>query len=312
MTDDALGKLARLDLNLLVSLQALLEERSVTMAAQRMGLTQSAMSHALARCRRVFDDELLVRVGAQMELTPRAHQILDPLGTALAQINHDVLGAAPFDPREARRTFTISLSSAGARVTIPPLLRRLVTKAPHVALKTVPALGSGEDVARRSDVDVFLVPDSVPVSLPRERLYADEWVVIADPALAELGQMATLEDLATLPHVAFEAEGMTIAPVAALEALGTKLDVRMRVHDFLLIPAAILGSGCLAIAQRRMVQSFPPGTFHVMGLPIEVAPLRVDLVWNPRVMHDPARRWFRDQLIASVTDDESGTGESSD
>jgi DNA-binding transcriptional LysR family regulator len=302
MTDDSLGKLSRLDLNLLVSMQALLEERSVTVAAQRIGLTQSAMSHALGRCRRMFGDELLVRVGAQMELTSRAHQLLAPLSAALAQINHEVLGATRFEPREARRTFTISLSSAAAMVVVPPLLRRVVAEAPHVTLKTVPGLSSGQDFARRADVDLFLVPDSVPISLPRQRLYTDEWIVIADPALAGMGEVATLDDLATLPHVAFEAEGMTIAPVAALEALGIRVDVRLRVHDFHLIPAAISGSGCLAIAQRRLVHTFAPGSCRVMGLPMEVAPLLVDLVWNPRVVNDPARSWLRDQLVASVAE----------
>lgn len=298
-----LAHLSRVDLNLLVALQVLLEERSVTRAAARFGRTQSAMSHALNRSRRLFHDELLTRVGPSLELTARGRGLLGPLTEQLRQIDEAVLGNPGFIPETSTRRFRIALTSSTATVLLPSLVAHLSGVAPHVTVHAV-ALGHGaEDALRRPETDVALLPDSLPCTLPRERLYDDRWVVIAAPNNDTIDSLLSPVELTSLPHVAFDLEGALIQPYRAMEAVGVVPTIAVRAHDFLLLPFLLRDSRRIAVVQERMARRLSEaGLVRVAQLPLSVPPLGLDMVWNPRVLHDPAQTWLRERLIAAVPD----------
>src|SRR5690349_12017548 len=169
--------LAGVDLNLLVALDALLDERSVTRAARRVGLTQPGMSNTLRRLRALFDDPLLVRQGAVLVLTPRAELLVQPVREALALI-HTALEEQPrFDPARDSRSFTVSCSDYSVLMLIRPLVRVLATEAPAVAIEVLPRLLDPEASLSAGEVDLVIEPLEIMAhsALPSQLLFHDRW-----------------------------------------------------------------------------------------------------------------------------------------
>lgn len=296
-----LARLARVDLNLLVALQVLLEERSVTRAAQRVGLSQPAMSHALKRCRQLLGDELLTRVGVGLELTPRARNLLPSLTRLLHQVAGEVLAQPGFVPGESTRRLCISVTSTTAVLVVPPLMRQLAVVAPGISVQVVPALTHGEQLVDRPGIDLLLLPDGLPSPLPRERLYNDRWVLVGAPDNDAFRNGLTAAELGEHPHVIFERDGQRTPPYALLDSLGIQPRVRIRAHDFLLIPLLLEATDLIAIIQERIARRFAAaGLVLVRPLPIEASPFGVDMVWNPRLAQDPVRPWLREELRRAV------------
>ena len=211
----SLDRLASVDLNLLVPLLALLEECSVTKAAARVGLSQPAMSHALSRLRRLLSDDLLVRQGASMTITPRAAELIVPLRRTLDQVAH-VVRFPGFDPTTDRRVVTVALTMSTAFELGGPLARFVAERAPLATLRLHTITVPDDSLFTTHGVDVALLPEAFASPFPRERLYDDRWVVVAakDAAPADA---ATIDLLRTLPHVAFESSGRRVLPYAVLD-----------------------------------------------------------------------------------------------
>lgn len=296
-----IGSLARIDLNLLVPLYLMLEERSVTRAAARMGLSQPAMSHALARCRKVLDDELLFRVGTRLQPTDRGRTLLEPLRRLLGEVNHDVFDRPIFDPATSTRRFHIAATSSTALVLLPGLLAGFATVAPRVSIHLLPPLKNGDEILGMPEIDAAIVADRVSSTLRRERLYDDRWVVAASPNNPHIGDIMSLETLSEIPHVAYEVEGSLIAPYVTLEEMGVRVDVQVRSHDFAIIPSLVSRTHSLAIVQSRLAHVFEgTGLIRTWPLPVDVPALGMDLIVNPRFRHDPATLWLRSQLKRAI------------
>ena len=178
--------LATVDLNLLVSLHALLEERSVTGAAERLGLSQPAMSHALRRIRKLFDDQILVREGNRSILTPRAQGLLGPLRDVLSRTS-GLLGGEIFDPRHSQRTVTVAMSTSVAYILGGPLTRLLEEQAPGVRLRVITTADMSDAVFTEGQADVLLLAEGYASSHSRERLFDDDWVVVSGTARITTG-----------------------------------------------------------------------------------------------------------------------------
>jgi LysR family transcriptional regulator, nod-box dependent transcriptional activator len=170
--------LAGVDLNLLVALDALLDERSVTRAANRVGLSQPGMSNTLARLRKLFGDPLLVREGLTLVPTPRAESLRQPVQDALNLIQHALDDRDAFDPASAHATFTVSCSDYSILMLIGPLVRRLTTTAPGLTVQVVPRAADAVRLLRDGDADLVIEPvEIIPdVTLPRMRLFTDRWL----------------------------------------------------------------------------------------------------------------------------------------
>lgn len=297
--DRDLAGLASVDLNLLVPLMALLEESSVTHAADRVRLSQPAMSHALRRLRKLLGDELLVRQGGTMLLTPRAQELVDPVRRALAEAVR-ALTSASFDPLTDERTVTIALTASTAFV-LGPLLRRLLDeRAPHMTLKLRTADVNAPGVFTADGVDVVLLTEGLRAPHPRERLYDDRWVVIASAETPE--GCSALELLRTEPHIKVDAEALQLRPYDALDRAGVEYTVKQTVSDYLLVPHFLREIRGVGLHRLQVVAEFVRrDPLRILPFPFPIAPLGIDMVWNPWLTDDTYREWLRELLLEAAT-----------
>ena len=296
--------LAALDLNLLVVLDAVLAERSVTRAARRVGLSQPAVSNALARLRGQLHDPLLVRAGGGMRPTPFAEQLEGPLRNLLARLSSLLTPRTDFDPQVATGALTIAASDYVSRILVPPLMARIAAVAPHIDLhvrahnQVLPEddLASGTILLA---LGFFWQVDAPLVSVPvlEDRLAC---LVPADaPPL-------TLERYLDTPHVLVSQSGQARGHVdRMLGARGLSRRVRTVVPHFLAVPAVLDAVGGVATLPERLAHSF--GTaFRVEPVPLELPSFSVTSVHHKRLAQDGARRWLADQ-VAAVCDAKSAS-----
>src|SRR5215471_6463855 len=169
--------LGRLDLNLLVALEALLDEAHVTRAAQRVSISQPAMSDALHRLRQLFGDELLVRVGREYQLTPLALELREPLHDLMQMAEEIVQRRESFSPERDSRLFTVVTSEYSAYVLVQPLLQRLASEAPGVSVRLQrPTRGEPEKITSDVNLGLWPSPAAADLGLPSEILFHDRWV----------------------------------------------------------------------------------------------------------------------------------------
>ncbi len=289
-------RLASTDLNLLVALEAVLEEVSVTRAAQRVGLSQPAMSHALARARRIFGDQLLVRVGGRSVLTPRARRLRGPLRDVLRRTERLFL-EGDFDPSTTERTITIAMSPSTAMVLGRRLTRLLAREAPGARLRALTMQRLDDDLFISAEADVMLMTESFDTAHPRERLYPDEWVVIGgEPGLSD-GR--ALELLAEREHVVHEPL-LERAPYQALRRAGVGWTAAIRLQDPLLVPRFVAGTPRVGVHRRSVLDSVESWGVWEAAFPVEAGPLGMDMIWNPWGQEDAFRSWLRGLLERSA------------
>lgn len=290
--------LRRVDLNLLVAFDALLAERSVTAAAARLSIGQSAMSATLNRLRVVFDDPILVRDGRSMVATPVAESLAGPVREVLRSVEGVLARRQHFDPHSDRRTFRIIASDSSAIVILQPLLSRFAQEFPTLALRIRPPLpDSLEQVARgRQDLAIFpqaLTPQTEGLS--RELLYVDRYVLAVDRDNPEVGESVRDEQLQELMFLQAQVDFSPDSPIQSLDVMGVARRVEattgVAVAPFLIrgtrlvtyIPL-LVGMRIAAGAGLRLVE--PPD-------PLSVAQM---MVWSQRFDEDPAHVWLRQQL----------------
>ena len=290
--------LASLDLNLLVSLDALLGQGSVTRAAAQMGLSQPALSASLARLRRHFGDELLTRVGNEYRLTPLAVQLCELVRVALTGVERVFTAQAGFDPASSTREFSVLVSDYVVVVLGDTIAALLAEEAPRTRLRLTPhspAIVENASAALLS-ADLMLLPHGFAADLPHRDLYRDEWVcvVAGDNPVAERG--LTVEDLETLPWVATY-HGQTASTPAArqMRQLGIEPRVQVVNESFLTVPALVAGSDRIALLQRRLVDLLPLASgIRALPPPFEAGPLVEAMWWHPAYDDDPEHRYLRD------------------
>ncbi|GAA2480337.1 LysR family transcriptional regulator [Streptomyces thermolineatus] len=295
-TGSGLDRLASVDLNLLVPLLALLEERSVTRAAERVGLSQPAMSHALARMRRLLGDDLVVRQGAGLTPTPRALELIAPLRSTLQQAAR-VVDFPGFDPATDRRTITIAMTTSTAFVVGPRLTRLVAERAPHATLRlrtiTVPTEATFTDMG----VDVVLLSEGHFSPYPRERLYDDRCVVAASPDTPP--EMSALDLLTTQPHVVVDTD-RRVFPYSVLEEKGIPYRVGGLVSDFLLVPFLVARAGGVALIRHRVAAAMQAlADLRIEEFPFPLPGLGIDMVRNPRSADQYFVGWLR-ALLSDV------------
>lgn len=298
-SEQSLAQLGSVDLNLLVPLLALLDERSVTVAATRVGLSQPAMSHALRRLRVLFDDELLVRQGAAMLPTPRAELLLEPL-RELLQRSTNLLNPEPFEATRDDRTVTIALSTTTAFVFGARMVGAMQRLAPNMTLRlqTAGAMDAQTVFADRG-VDAVLLSQGYPSPYPRERLYDDRWVVLAPPETGRATDpRSTLELISTELHIAYgDGTGPRARPYEVLDEHGVTYSLGTRVNDYLLAPHLLSEVGGVTLHRLQAGLEFQRMTgLRVLEFPFAVLGLGIDLIWNPWLGDDAFREWLRSVL----------------
>lgn len=281
--------LASADLNLLVLLDALIDEVSVTRAAERVGLSQPAMSHALRRIRKLFDDEILVRYGARSVLTPRAERLRGPLREVLHR-TAGLLGQGGFDPRRDAREVTIAMNTSAAFVVGRELATALAEEAPGMSLRILTTRDLSDASFTQAGVDLMLMSEAYDTEQPRRRLYDDEWVVVA--GRGDLTGTNAAQLLAERPHVVYESR-RTLRPYDVLREQGITPAVHTWVADTLMPLHLIAGSDRVGLHRRRVAEAFArEAPLWLAPFPFPVGRLGLDVVWNPWLGDAQFREWF--------------------
>ncbi|MFF0280036.1 LysR family transcriptional regulator [Rhodococcus aetherivorans] len=293
-SDPDLGRLASVNLNLLVPLLALLEEGSVTRAAARVGMTQPAMSHALGRMRRLIGDDLVMRQGSGLVLTPRALELIAPLRDVLRQTAR-VVDFPGFDPARDSRTITVAMTTSTAFVVGPNLARLIAERAPNATLRMRNFVEPHPSDFTDDGVDVVLVSEAFSSPYPRHRLYENRWVVIAHPDSDP--EASALDLLTSLPHVTYDSRHR-VAPYAAMDAHGVHYRIGQLISDHLLIPHLVATAGGVAVHTFRVAVAMRERVnLRIEEFPLPVSPLGVDMVWNPRLADQEFIGWLRAILV---------------
>lgn len=292
--------LSRIDLNLLVAFDALMAESSVTRAAARMGIGQSAMSHALARLRTTFGDELLVRGPEGMRPTPKARSLIEPVRNALAQIEALVAPPEAFDPATAQRVFSLGLPDSTEVLLMPRLVAHLQAVAPGVALllHTMDRIRILQDLdTGRVDLGIGLFEDGA-AHHKRRLLNRDTYLCIFNPELVGVQPPISLEDYVRLPHVLTSLVESAHGVVdVALAKIGLKRTIALTSPRFTAVPFVVRQAPVIATMHARVARYFA----DALGLatspaPIELPDLAISMMWHSSLDGDPGHRWLRETI----------------
>jgi DNA-binding transcriptional LysR family regulator len=285
-----------LDLNLLLLFHEAYSERSISRAAQKLGITQSAVSHSLARLRRHFQDDLLVRSGGRMVPTPRAETLATAVRELLDTLENRVLPLAQFEPHTAKKVFTIVMSDMGELVSLPPLMQALHHQAPGCSLHSlrlatpdiIAALESGR--AELAIANVF-EPQS---NIYQQTLYQHDYAVVACANHPRLQQGLTLKSYLTERHIVADTGSDDHLHNTALQPQGLQREVAATVGGLMTIPWLLEGTDLLATVPTHLARvAGSKFNLRAFALPFPALPYAIKTYWHPRSNSDVAHRWFR-------------------
>jgi DNA-binding transcriptional LysR family regulator len=288
------------DLNLLVVFDAVMQDRSVTRAGQRIGLSQPAMSHALNRLRDVLKDELFVRTPTGMRPTPRAEQLAALLRQALSELQR-ALQPETFVPATADRRFSLAINNYAAVVVAPPLVSAVATAAPAVQLDLRPS-GTLDLVESldRGELDLAIGNlDRVGERFTCMLLLEDEFVMIMRSRHPAGRGALSAKVLAALPHLDISSSG---EHTDFLDAWLTEQGLTRRIASrapYLSARAILRRSDLAATLSRRIAQEFVrTDRLQIHELPVKSPVVRTTMLWPRRLDNQPAHRWLREMIIA--------------
>ena len=293
-------KLAALDANLLVALDALLQESNVTRAAARVGVTQSAMSQTLARLRAQFDDPILVKSGRRMVPSPFAERIQARLRRAVSELEAVVQDRPEFDARTASNRFVVAMVDYLALVLFPPLLEAVGEEAPGVDL-AVHALDAGSIASRLEEGIVQLyvgVHGQSERVLAAQPLFDDPFTLVVRAGHPLSGEEVTLAAYAAAPHIHVSPRREQGSIVnRALKDAGYMRRVAVEVPYFALVPPLITSSDLVATVPQSIAEKWAHDEELVtLPLPITLPTLEICMAWHPTFSSDPAQAWLRDTM----------------
>jgi DNA-binding transcriptional LysR family regulator len=296
---NTLHSLVDLDLNLLVAFVHLAETRSVTRTAERMHVTQSAMSHALRRLREQLDDPLLVRTGATMSLTPRAEALVGPVQAILNDLARVVSEPDGFEPARACRTFRITAPDLFDLLLLGPIWRAIHAVAPGVTLTSSPVSGALDDALAAGTLDLAVVPvqpelpSSETAQILRRTLFRDHMMAFVRPGHALSGGF-DLEAFLEARHVLVSPTGSGPGVVdVALSRSGHERQIAVRVPHFASAVELVRGSDLVLCAPASLAK-LPSARLTAIELPFDVPGHGVAIAWHRRFTADPGHRWLRD------------------
>ena len=291
------ANLSRLDLNLLVAFDALLAEGSVTRAAERVGIGQPSMSHALGRLRKLFKDELFVRAPDGVRATPRAQALADRIQVALAAVQSTLLQEQGFDPATAERSFVLGMPDSIEIALLPRLMHLLEAEAPgiRIRLRSIDRSDVLEQLDRdRLHLGIGLFTEGA-VHHKRRHLYSRNYLCLYDPVLLPLEPPITLEDYVAVPHVLGSPRGDAHGVVDdALAPLGLRRTIAVTTPHFAAVPFILKGARLFSTVPQRPALIFAE-RFGLMTSPVPVVlpDLTISMLWHASYDHDPAHQWLR-------------------
>ena len=290
-----------LDLNLLRAFDAVLREGSVTAAAERLGLSQPAMSNALSRLRNLLGDPLFMRTTGGMRPTPLAQQLAAPVQQALDLIRASFSRQAGFDPKTSDRIFRLQLTDVGEIAFLPPLLERLQLEAPGVRVETqhLPQDEVGDALAS-GEVDLALgfLPE-LSQGIVQKRLFRDRYVCLVRADHPRVGSRLTLTQFLAATHVLVSSRGSAHEIVEqTLRNQGLRRRIALRVPHFTVVPMILARTDHMVIVPEGLVRAVAPfGRFKSLRPPVDIPALDVKVHWHERFDQDPGMIWLRGLIV---------------
>lgn len=287
---------ADIDLNLLHAFHAVHAEKSVTRAAERLGVSQPTVSHALTRLRRLYRDPLFVRTQGGMAPTAKADRLAEAVRHALHVLDVAIQESARYDPAASDRTFRLHMSDIGETIFLPRLLRVLTERAPGVRLETFqyddkdigPALDSG-----RIDLALGFIP--ALSEFERTALLSERYVVLMRAAHPLASRAPTRAALARLRYAVVRSHGAT---ARALHELGLASNVRLSMPHFLVLPRILAESDLAVVLPARLADVFRAMGDYVVWRPrVGLPPFDVSVHWSWRYASEPGARWLRELIV---------------
>ncbi len=299
-----------LDLNLLVVLDALITERSISRTGERIYLSQPATSGALARLREFFKDDLLVPVGRKMVLTPLAEELAQPVRQILLQAEAVIHRRPGFAPESSHRTFRLVMSDYVATVLMSRALPEIERQAPGIAIEVlVPSNRS--DRLERGEVDLMIMPRQyLSEAHPSEPLFEDEFVCIAWAGNPELrGRSLSMRNYLRLGHVVVrfgEQQEVPAFEEKFMEHFGSTRSIEVVTTGFSLVPQMVVGTRRIATIHRRLAQFYAQhAPLKILKPPVEIPPVVESMQWHSIRDSDPGLLWLR-RLLRAVCAEKSG------
>lgn len=297
----------RLDLNLLVTLDVLLTEQSITRAAQRLHRSPSSTSEALGRLREFFGDELLMSVGRRMVPTPLGESLAIPVRECLIHIRTTVETRPVFDPARSRRQFRIMLSDYVSTVLMNRVLQRLQHEAPGVTIDMVPHLEEPWAALDRGEFDFLIIPEKFrQEGHPWEVLFQDEYVCVSWSENPEVGERLTVDQFLDMGHVRVSFGRRQRTPAIEewfFARFGRERRVEVVTTTFNSVPQLLVGTHRIATVHRRLAQfyaDFLP--LRLLPPPLEMPPLVEIIQWHKYSQADPALQWMLGVMKACAAD----------
>jgi DNA-binding transcriptional LysR family regulator len=289
--------LKKLDLNLFLVFDTIYTERNLTQAAKSLAITQPAVSNALSRLRRMFNDELFVRTSKGMLPTPIADGIAQNISAALGMLNASVLEREEFSPASAQRTYHFSMTDLAEALILPRLFPYFEQQAPHLALQSyytkrhelIRHLSRGElDFA----IDVPLIEDT---QVSHQSLIRDDYVCAIRPDHPLASEPLTLDSYLAMRHihVSSRRKGLGQVDMSLLKVQGERR-IQLRVQHYRVAAEVVSGTDLVLTVPRFLASQY---SLSLRPLPFEVPPLDLHLYWHRQSDSDPSHRWLRESLL---------------
>lgn len=290
----------RLDLNLLVALDAMLRERNISRAAERVNLSQSAMSNALARLREYFDDQLLVQVGRRMELTPRAEALAEAVRDVLVRVDSTIATRPEFIPAESTRVFRLLVSEYTTAVLIPALLALVWQESKSIGFELLPQMGEPAQLLADGNADMLIMPSMFLTSdHPTDPLYEDDYVCVVWAGNSAIGDHLDLDDYLAASHVVAQMgpDRSSVFEGWFLKRYGVTRRIEVITPSLVAPCRLVVGTDRIATVHARIareaVRTLP---LRLLPPPFEIPRLVQTMQWHKYRTQDPGIAWLRARL----------------
>lgn len=299
-----------IDLNLIVAFEALMEERNVTRAAKRIGLSQPAMSNALSRLRRTFDDPLLVRTPGGMTPTPAAQALIDAVHKALTHLRGALEEKPAFNPAASDRTFRVLTSDYAEVVLLAPMIGKLREQAGGVSIRVYRPPNVFQSPTRTAlsdsfDLAIGFFPDALSLDpgVRSELLFEEDNVCIASSNHPTIKSRLSIRQYASARHAAvfYKTEGPGVIDTV-LAQKGLARDLAVLAPHFASVPFLVAESDLIATLPRRLASRFSRALkLQILPIPFTLPPFRLTMLWHERVDSDPAHAWLRRLVVETAS-----------
>lgn len=293
-----------IDLSDMRLIAALLKDGTVTRAAERLGVTQSAVSYTLERLRKRFDDPLFVRVGNRMAPTPKASRLAAASQRVLSLLEAEMAGLTTFDPNTTQREFRIGVNEVGAITLVPKIVRYLRRLAPHAQLTPVPVQAATVSAALETgelDLAAGHFPD-IDAKLLQQFLYKRDYACIVRRDHPSIGASLTLDEFSRIPQIRVDSTPVTQAWLdRQLTRRTLSATVSMSMQHIAAIPFIVASSDLVAIVPLEVAKLFEPiAAVRVVELPMQIPPVEIHQYWHARVANEPALQFLRNVVFESA------------